>query len=839
VQIADVAADPDYTLTEATTLGQQRTALGVPLMREDAPIGIIVLARTRVEPFTEKQIELVRTFADQAVIAIENTRLITETREALDQQTATAEVLQVINSSPGDLAPVFDAMLEKAVRLCEADTGHLFRFENGAFFRLASRGVSEDFDELFPPDTPVPLFPGSGRARMIETRSVVHIHDQREDEAYRLGYPDQVRAVEAGILTVLFVPLIKDGEFVGHFTMHRMEVKPFTDKQIALLQNFAAQAVIAMENARLITETREALEQQTATAEVLQVINSSPGDLRPVFEAMVERAVRLCAADEALVRTFDGERLHLAAVHGTPGEAETLRQLGPAQPSGMYEFLARGQSVSHVADVRETDAYQRPLGRARLDARHVRSWLGVALRKDGALLGVINVHRREVRPFSEKQIGLLQNFAAQAVIAMENARLLTETREALAQQTATAEVLGVINSSPGDLKPVFDAILDKAHALCGAERGTLFLYDGGKMKAVVARGYPEDVVEHLRAGVGLAPQHAPLFAGNHVHIADLRQYGNPTGRIVSGRGGVRTNLLVPLFRNGALLGMISCNRTEVRPFSDKEIALIENFAAQAVIAIENARLITETREALEQQTATAEVLGVINSSPGDLTPVFEAIAAAAATLCDAANCAVFRFDGSLIHLAAQYGLTAAQLGTLRDTFPLAPGRGSITARAIMTRQVAHVPDLTADVEFAHPSLVEAGLRGSVSVPMLREGVAIGAITVTRQESRSFNDKQIALLQNFAAQAVIAIENTRLITETREALEQQTATAEVLSCDQLFARRSRPGVRRDARQGDSALRGRPRGPMDVRPRPDAALGLARTVRRFGLGSPSEP
>ena len=762
-----------------------RTAMWVALRHDDRLLGVIVIYRQEVRPFADAEIALVRSFAAQAVIAIENARLLTETREALEQQTATAEVLQVINSSPGDLAPVFDAMLKKAVRLCEADTGHLFRFENGAFFRLASRGVSEDFDELFPPDRPVPLDPNSGPARMIATRSVVHVLDVREDESYWLHRcRDEVAAVEAGILTVLFVPLIKEGGVVGHFTMHRMEVKPFSDKQIALLQNFAAQAVIAMENARLLTETREALDQQTATAEVLQVINSSPGDLRPVFEAMVERAVRLCAADEALVRTFDGERLHLAAVHGAPGEAETLRQLGPPPLSGMYEFLARDQSVSHVADVRETSAYQTPLGRARLDARHVRSWLGVALRKDGALLGVINVHRREVRPFSEKQIALLQNFAAQAVIAMENARLLTETREALEQQTATAEVLGVINSSPGDLKPVFDAILDKAHALCGAERGTLFLYDGGKMKAVVAHGYPEDVVEHLRAGVGLAPQHAPLFAGNHVHIADLRQDGNPTGRVVSGRGGVRTNLLVPLFRNGALLGMISCNRTEVRPFSDKEIALIENFAAQAVIAIENARLLTETREALEQQTATAEVLGVINSSPGDLAPVFDAILGKAMRLCEASFGVMALYDGEYLRATAMCCLPPALVEFWSQ--PQQPTPSNAFYRLMEGEDVAQIDDVTdSDTYRSGNPLRRAlvnlgGARTALWVALRNDEKLLGEFVLYRQEVRPFTDKQVALLQNFAAQAVIAMENARLLTETREALEKQTATAEILS-----------------------------------------------------------
>ena len=770
-----------------------RTAMWVALRHDDRLLGVIVIYRQEVRPFADAEIALVRSFADQAVIAMENARLLTETREALEQQTATAEVLQVINSAPGDLAPVFDAMLEKAVRLCEADTGHLFRFENGAFFRLASRGVSEDFDELFPPDRPVPLDPNSGPARMIATRSVVHVLDVREDESYWLHRcRDEVAAVEAGILTVLFVPLIKEGEVVGHFTMHRMEVKPFSDKQIALLQNFAAQAVIAMENARLLTETREALDQQTATAEVLQVINSSPGDLRPVFEAMVERAVRLCAADEALVRTFDGERLHLAAVHGAPGEAAMLRQLGPAQLSGMYEFLARGHSVLHVADVRETAAYQIPLGRARLDARHVRSWLGVALRKDGALLGVINVHRREVRPFSEKQIALLQNFAAQAVIAMENARLLTETREALEQQTATAEVLGVINSSPGDLAPVFDAILEKAMRLCGVECGDLELYDGTNFRAVATYGLSDAFAEQVRRGYPGAdnPATRPLIAGERLtHIADLSaaDFSKVFKEDPVADEAHQTLLCVPLQRDGRLLGMIASARKEVRPFSDKEIALLENFAVQAVIAMENARLITETREALEKQTAMAEILRVISSSPTDVQPTFDAIAKAASTLTGASNGGVFRYDGSRIHFVAHYGWTADQLAAVHRVFPIAPGRGSITARAIMTREVAHVADFTADPDFAHPSLsLVGGDNTTLSVPMLRDGEPIGAITITRREKELFGDKQVDLLKTFADQAVIAIENVRLFNELnertadlQESLEYQTATSDVL------------------------------------------------------------
>ncbi|MGA8399975.1 MAG: GAF domain-containing protein, partial [Stellaceae bacterium] len=434
VQVTDLAADPDFVVAETVTIGKIRTAIGVPLMREGVVIGIISLGRARVEPFTDRQIELVRTFADQAVIAIENARLIAETQEALDQQTATAEVLGVINASPGDLKPVFDAILEKAQRLCGVAFGTLELFDGQNFRAVATLGISDAFAALLAKGHPV----GEGGRPLLEGARYNHILDQA-------ALPDSFNRAAVELdnhRTVLLVPLRREGRLLGMIVSARKEVRAFTEKEIALLESFAGQAVIAMENARLLTETREALEQQTATAEVLQVINSSPGDLAPVFEAMVERAVRLCGADEALVRTFDGEKLHLAAAHGPPGEAETLRQLGPALLSGMYEFLARGQSVSHVADVRETAAYQLPLGRARLDARHIRSWLGVALRKDGALLGVINVHRREVRPFSEKQIELLQNFAAQAVIAIENARLLGEIRQRQAELRVTFDNMG-------------------------------------------------------------------------------------------------------------------------------------------------------------------------------------------------------------------------------------------------------------------------------------------------------------------------------------------------------------------------------------------------------------
>jgi GAF domain-containing protein len=790
---ADIAAEGPYQRgvalpVAAVERGGIRTALFVPLVKDSTVPGVFSIFRKEVRPFTPKQIALLQNFAAQAVIAMENARLLTETREALEQQTATAEVLQVINSSPGDLAPVFDAMIEKARALCEAPYGNMMICE-GERFRAIAMHSPEPFAKIvrrgFKP------LPTSPLGRLQSGERLVHIPDLAE--AARLVPDDPVprAAVELGqVRSVLMVPLTKDGSMLGVFTLWRPEVRPFSDRQITVVQNFAAQAVIAMENARLLTETREALEQQTATAEVLQVINSSPGDLAPVFDAMLEKALTLCDASFGQLVTFDGVCFHAAAWQGyEPGSGKgTIPMPGMA----LYD-LVNGAQVVHITDITADDVYRsgNPTRRRLADEYGGRTAIWVALRKRAALAGAFVIYRTEVRPFSDKQIALLQNFAAQAVIAIENTRLITETREALEQQTATAEVLQVINSSPGDLAPVFETILDKAHTLCGATLGSLFLYDGELFRAAATHAYPEDLAQRLRQGVVLSSA-ADLLAGErYVHYPDLTLIEGPTARAVSGRGGVRTHLALPLRKDGRLLGAISCNRQEVRPFSDKEIALLKNFAAQAVIAVENARLLTETREALEQQTATAEVLQVINSSPGDLAPVFNAMLDKALGLCGAAFGCLWTYDGEQVHAVALRGAPPDFAKFLTGT-PHAVGPDNAHGRLLRGAPVVHIADVADDEAYrasdpVRRNLVElGGGRTLLAVPLRKDDRFLGDFVIYRQEVRPFSDKEIALLQSFASQAVIAMENARLLGELRErtrdleeSLKYQTATSDVL------------------------------------------------------------
>src|SRR5438477_7415923 len=417
-----------------------------------------------------------------------------ERDDAVAQQAATAEVLQVINSSPGELAPVFKEMLEKATRVCDAPSGIFWTFD-GEFSRAAAlHGIPDAFAEYLREPIRLDLVTGLGRVRQGE-RVAVSV-DLAAEAPYRAGNPQRRAFVDLGqARSAVRVPLVKDSRLLGIFTVYRQEVRPFTDKQIGLLQNFAAQAVIAMDNARLLTETREALEQQTATAEVLGVINSCPGDLNPVFVAMLDKALRLCGANFGLMNTYDGEHFHHAADHGVPASyAKFRRERGPTiYGSGTTPArLIAGENFVHTPDLKATEPYERgdPARRALVDLGGARSHLTAALRKGDLLLGDVSIYRKDPHPFTDKQVALLQNFAAQAVIAMENARLNTETREALEQQTATAEVLGVINSSPGDLAPVFDAMLERALRLSGAALGSIVTYDGDRVRAVSTLGLP-------------------------------------------------------------------------------------------------------------------------------------------------------------------------------------------------------------------------------------------------------------------------------------------------------------------------------------------------------------
>ena len=433
VHVADVLADPEFTNTEIQQRYGLRTVLGVPLLREGKPIGVISLARNKVRPFTEKQIELVRTFADQAVIAIENARLLSELRqrtddlsESLEQQTATSEVLRAISSSSGKLEPVFQTMLENATTICEAAFGSMLLVEGEVFRRVALHNAPPMFVEFHKKSPVIPLGQVHDLNLLLETRRPVHIADAA-------GTADSPIVKYGGARTLVIVPMLKEGEIVGAIGIYRQEVRPFTDKQIELVTNFAAQAVIAIENARLLNELRESLQQQTATSEVLSVISSSPGELEPVFQAMLETAARVCQAKFGNVWLLEDGTMRPVASLGVPEPLVEFHQRGPHRPHKDAPIMrvARTKQPAHVVDFATERAYieRNPLAVATVELGGVRTLLAVPMLKQSELIGVFAIYRQEVRAFAGKQIELVTNFASQAVIAIENARLLTELRQ--------------------------------------------------------------------------------------------------------------------------------------------------------------------------------------------------------------------------------------------------------------------------------------------------------------------------------------------------------------------------------------------------------------------------
>ena len=807
-------------------LGQQlafkyghRSILAVPLLREGRALGTILVRRTEVRPFEDKHITLLKTFADQAAIAIENARLFNELRqrtddlsESLEQQTATSEVLRVISSSPGALEPVFGAVLENAVRICEANFGNLVLYDNGVFRVPALHGANEEWAAVRRREPVVHAGPNHPFTRVIRTKRLLHIADMRQDEAYLERDPSLIPFVEkAGARTNLIVPMLKEDELVGAIAIYRHEVRPFTDKQIELVQNFAAQAVIAIENTRLLSELRrrtddltELLEQQTATSEILASISSSMTDAKPVFDAIVRNLLRLFGTRFASVQLLHDETIEMPAADGVSG----FEKIKERYPRPLDDTTVGGQAMLSKQVMQYAPVHGNPLvpSAAQEIARdfEYNSMIAAPMIRQDRVIGSINAMHHEPRVFSEKEVALIKAFADQAVIAIENVRLFNELRqrtddltELLEQQTSTSEVLRVISSSPGELEPVFNAMLENATRSCAAKFGILFLCDGDGYRTGAMHNAPLALVEARRREALFRPA-AHTAIGRMARtkravqltdmLAEPGYFEAPPGYSkpqIANLGGARTVVSVPMLKDDELVGAIVIYRQEVRPFTEKQIELVQNFAAQAVIAIENTRLLNELRqrtsdlsEALEQQTATAEVLKVISSSPGELEPVFQAMLENATHICEAQFGCMFGYDSGAFRPMALLNVPEAHASFITQRGPFQALPGSILDRILQTNDVASFDDDAAGTSPSSASRL-GGARSTIGVPMLKNNVLIGAIVIYRQEVRPFTGKQVELVRNFAAQAVIAIENTRLLNELRESLQQQTATADVL------------------------------------------------------------
>jgi signal transduction histidine kinase/regulator of replication initiation timing len=632
VHVHDMKAERVYIEGAPDVVGMveqsgARTIAAVPMIRDEELAGAIAIYRQEVRPFTDKQIEVVKSFAAEAVIAIENARLFNELRqrtgdltESLEQQTATAEVLRVISSSPSELDPVFASILANATKLCAAHFGMLALHEDGAFRSVAMHNVPQAFAEQRL-SGPIRFAPKNPLGRLAVTKAVEHVVDVRTDPAFLDGEPGLTALARlTGARTLLVVPMLKDDNLVGAFGIYRQEVRAFSDKQVDLVRNFANQAVIAIENTRLLNELRqrtndltESLEQQTATTEVLQIISSSPGDLEPVFAAMLEKGVRICGATFGNISRWDGEVMHHVATHNAPAAFAEARKLSPDYrpgPKTIFGRLIATKKVVHVADLAADEVYVSehfPAAVSAVELGGVRTLLAVPMLKENDLIGAITVYRQDVRPFTDKQVALLASFASQAVIAIENARLLNELRQrtdelgrSVGELRALGEVSQAVNSTL-DLETVLSTIVAKAAQLSGTEAGAIYVFDDPQreFRLHATYGMDHELIEaltHRHIDMSDPTIAALLTQDEPTQVPDLRAEAASELNEITLRAGFRARLVAPLARGGDIVGMLVVRRRAPGAFAQNIVELMKTFAAQSVLAIQNARLFREIED---------------------------------------------------------------------------------------------------------------------------------------------------------------------------------------------------------------------------------------------------
>jgi GAF domain-containing protein len=770
-----------------------RTVLNVPLVLAGRAIGGISTRRTEARPFTDRQIDLLKTFADQAVIAIENTRLFEEVQarsrdlaQSLEYQTATSEVLKVISRSPSELQHVLDAIVATAIKLCEGFDAIIF-LKEGDRLRV---GVHHG-------DIPLgiesmPLGRGWATGRAVIDCAAVHVHDfalMREE--FPEGHQQSARD---GARTGLAVPLLRDGDAIGAFMIRRKEVRPFSDKQIALLKTFADQAVIAIENTRLFEaeqaskrELQESLEYQTATGEVLGVISRSPTDVQPVFNTIARSAAQLCKAQFCHVFRFDGDLIHFVASHGlSPKGAEAMRAKYP-MPPGRASAAARSILTATVEEIPDVDADPDFEHGDVARLMNYRSIVAVPMTKDGRPIGAIVMVRSQAGRFPDRQIDLLKTFADQAVIAIENTRLFeevqarnSELRVALEQQSATSELLKVIGRSTFDLRPVFETLIDSAVRLCAAERGLVFRFDGQLLRFAVGHNVSPEFRDFLERNPTIAPGRnsnagRAALERHTVHNLDVQsdpEYSYGGSQVDP----YRTVLAVPMLRADELFGVIVIHRHEVRPFTDSQIKLMETFADQAVIALENERLLEELQARNRDLTALGEV-GRTVSSTLDLKNVLKTVVERAVDLSatDGGSIFYFRKEIGSFELGETAGLDNEVIARFRELDISARGTG--LGEAIATRQPLQIPDLTKRPSNPlRDAAFEAGLRAALIVPLLGSEGPLGALVLQRRQPGDFSAAVVSLMQAFADQSTIALENARLFEEiARKSRELEVAS----------------------------------------------------------------